>query len=317
MIEAGEAVRFDAVSKTLGNHQALSSVSFMVPAGSVFGLVGANGAGKTTTLRLILGLLVPDQGTLRVLGDIPLKAGANIRRRTGVLLETDGLYSRMSALDNLGFYADIWHMKRMDFLNRAGFLLQSFDLWDRRHEKVATWSRGMRVKLALSRALLQRPALLLLDEPFAGLDPVSATSFRLRLAELAGEEGISTLIASHDLAHVEQVCQNVAVIQAGRLLYCGPPEDINKQPLTESVRVLVASPDLSEQRLEHMVQSCVINGFRAETAGLVLTCSLQQRKELGRYFMGNGLIVDELTELKASLEQSVLSLLSQGREGTT
>ena len=239
-------------------------MSFAVPNGTVFGLIGANGAGKTTALRLILGLLATDGGSIQVLGGSPCEMGAANRRRIGVLLETDGLYSRLTALDNLRFYAQIWHMPDAEARTRMKELLLSFDLWHRRSEKVATWSRGMRVKLALARALLHRPALLLLDEPFAGLDPLAANDFRSRLAQLSRDEQITAIISSHDLAHVEQVCDRIAVLQAGQLLYCGSPKAMREDLDGSTIRIFVRSRNLPLDRLKEMVHVAIIIAYHSE-----------------------------------------------------
>lgn len=304
---------FQKVVKILSHREALSSVSFAVPIGTVFGLIGANGAGKTTTLRLILGLLATDGGSIQVLGGTPAEMGAANRRRIGVLLETDGLYSRLTALENLRFYADIWHMPGGQARTRMQELLLSFDLWDRRDEKVASWSRGMRVKLALARALLHRPALLLLDEPFAGLDPLAANDFRSRLSQLARDEQITAIISSHDLAHVEQVCDRIAVLQAGRLLYCGSPTMMRDDLDGSTIRIFVRARNLPLERLKEMVHGAIITDYQSENDGVVLTCSPQQREALGSYFLLNEISIDEMSTMKTSLERDVLALLSDQR----
>lgn len=313
LLNPKNAVVFSNVVKRMALREALSSVSFAVPNGTVFGLVGANGAGKTTTLRLILGLLAEDSGTIQVLGGTPSEMGIDNRRRIGVLLETDGLYSRLSAMNNLRFYAEVWHMPPAQALIRVKELLLSFNLWDRRNEKVATWSRGMRIKLALARALLHRPALLLLDEPFAGLDPLAANDFRAHLAQLARDEGVTAIISSHDLAHVEQVCDHIAVLQAGQLLYCGPPAAMRADADGATSRIFVRARNLSLERLNAMVSGTIITAYQYEDDGVVLTCSPEQRDALGSYFLLHQISMDEMSAIKTSLERDVLALLSDQR----
>jgi len=211
------AVEPAAVSKSLGGVSRLQRLDLQVPAGTVFGLLGPNGAGKTTTLRILLGLLQRDAGSISVLGLDPARDGQRIREQVGVLLETDGPYHRLSATQNLAFHARAHRFSGALASQRIEEGLRAFGLWDRRKELVSTWSKGMRQKLAVARALLHKPRLLLLDEPFSGLDPMAASELRGRIVDLAGEGGATVLLTTHDLSHVEKACSEVAVLHQGRI----------------------------------------------------------------------------------------------------
>lgn len=168
------AIRTVNLSRDFGNVQAVDNLSLEVPRGIVFGFLGANGSGKTTTIRLLLGLLEPTSGRAEVFGfDTRLQAN-EIRRRTGALLEHPGLYERLSAEDNLEFYGRVWRLPTARRRSRIKELLSNLGLWQRRHESVGSWSRGMKQKLAVARAMLHCPPLIFLDEPTNGLDPVAA-----------------------------------------------------------------------------------------------------------------------------------------------
>ncbi|HEX9507492.1 MAG TPA: ABC transporter ATP-binding protein, partial [Myxococcales bacterium] len=162
--------------KRFGQLIALDHVSLAIRPGEIFALLGPNGAGKTTTIQLLLGLLEPSHGKASVLGFDTRTQADNIRERTGTLLEFSGLYERMSAEDNLDFYGRIYQMSASERRARIKELLTHLDLWDRRGERAGTWSRGMKQKLAVARALFHRPSLIFLDEPTAGLDPVAAAA---------------------------------------------------------------------------------------------------------------------------------------------
>jgi len=165
------AIRAEKLTRVFGAVRALDGLDLEVPPGIVFGFLGPNGAGKTTTIRLLLGLLEPSGGRAAVLG-LDTRSGADgIRDRSGALLEHHGLYERLSAEDNLAFYARAWRLSGDARRRRIRELLESLGLWERRAEPVGRWSRGMKQKLAVARALLHRPSLLFLDEPTAGLDP--------------------------------------------------------------------------------------------------------------------------------------------------
>jgi ABC-2 type transport system ATP-binding protein len=233
------AIVIENASKRFGDTQALRQLQLTVDAGSVFGLLGRNGAGKTTTMRCLLGLNRVDSGQVSVLGRDPRHQARAIRGRTGVLLESDGLYARLTALQNLDYHARIHHLDAGARMARGEELLRPLDLWGRRHEIVGRWSKGMRQKLAIARALVHRPALLLLDEPFSGLDPIAAKDLRERIVALAREQGVTVLLATHDLAHAEKACDRLALIDAGTVIASGSPAELARPSLEEAFVSLV------------------------------------------------------------------------------
>src|SRR3984885_2430596 len=188
------AIRAQALTRNFSTVRALDDLTLEVPAGAVFGFLGPNGAGKTTTIRLLLGLIQPTSGSAEVLGFDTRTQGAEIRARTGALLEPSGLYERLSAEDNLRFYGRVAHMPKAQLDQRIQELLTHLGLWDRRREPVVKWSRGMKQKLAIARPLLHNPGLVFLDEPTAGLDPVAAANLRDDLAALASRQGATIFL---------------------------------------------------------------------------------------------------------------------------
>jgi ABC-2 type transport system ATP-binding protein len=220
------AIRTDGLGCDLGAVRAVDHLTLQMPRGIVFGLLGPNGAGKTTIIRLLLGLLEPSDGSAAVLDLDTRTCGDRIRARTGALLEHPGLYERLSAADNLEFFGRIWRLPALTRRARIRELLIPLDLWVRRHETVGTWSRGMKQKLTIARALLHRPELIFLDEPTAGLDPIAAAALREQLAALVSVEGVTVFLTTHDLGEAEKLCRQLAVIQEGRLLAVGTPEEL-------------------------------------------------------------------------------------------
>lgn len=220
------AIHITGLTRDFPTVRAVDGLSLVVPAGTVFGFLGPNGAGKTTTIRLLLGLLEPTAGRSRVLGLDPRTQGDEVRRRTGVLLEHPGLIERLSAEDNLEFHGRVWHMPRSARRARIRELLTRLGLWQRRRERVGSWSRGTRQKLAVARALLHRPALVFLDEPTAGLDPLAAAVLREDLSDLAARERTTVFLTTHNLAEAERLCDRVGVIRDGRLLAVGTPAEL-------------------------------------------------------------------------------------------
>jgi ABC-2 type transport system ATP-binding protein len=216
---------------------ALDRLTLDIPRGIIFGFLGPNGSGKTTTIRLLLGLLVPASGRAEVLGYDTATAAPAIRERSGALLEHSGLYERLSAADNLDVYARFWRLDASARRARIKELLTQLDLWDRRQEIVAGWSRGMKQKLAIARALLHRPELIFLDEPTAGLDPLAAAALRDQLSRLVENEGVTVFLTTHNLAEAERLCALVGVVRNGQLLASAPPKQLGVTDGTTRVEI--------------------------------------------------------------------------------
>src|SRR5437868_4859105 len=219
-------IHIEHLSRFFGTVKAVDDLSLEVPAGIVFGFLGPNGAGKTTTIHLLLGLLEPTAGQARVLGFDTRTQAAAIRARSGALLEFAGLYERMSAEDNLDLYGRIYRMPAPARQARIQELLTHLDLWDRRRDLVGTWSRGMKQKLAVARALFHHPPLIFLDEPTAGFDPVAAAALRDDLAGLVAREGVTVFLNTHNMTEAEKLCAQVGVIRQGRLVIGGSPDEL-------------------------------------------------------------------------------------------
>jgi ABC-2 type transport system ATP-binding protein len=240
-------IQTNHLCRRFGDITALKDVSLDIPAGSIFGYLGLNGAGKTTTIRILLGLLPPTSGKVSVLGLDPATHAAEIRAHSGALLEHTGLYERLSAWENLDFYGRIWHITAPQRGRRIQELLESIGLWERRSESIQDWSRGMKQKLAVARALIHRPELVFLDEPSAGLDPLAAVSLREDLQRLVNHEKVTVFLTTHRLDEAEKLCSQVAILHNGVLLAGGSPEEIKQQTgkagLEEAFISLVREPE--------------------------------------------------------------------------
>lgn len=207
------------LSKSFGPRAALAGVDLSVAAGEFTTLVGPNGAGKTTLLRILATLARPSSGTVRVAGLDLVRAGIEVRRRVGFLSHRTLLYDDLTAEQNLNFYAQMYDLD--DGPARVDDLLKRVRLVTRRDDLVRTFSRGMQQRLAVARAVLHRPQLLLLDEPYTGLDPVAVQVLTALLAELAGD-GCTILLTTHDLARGLEVGQRLVVLAHGGVVYDVP-----------------------------------------------------------------------------------------------
>jgi len=223
------AIAAHLLTRRFGELVAVDQLTLEVYPGEIFGFLGHNGAGKTTTVRLLNGVLEPSAGEARVLGLDPQKDGERLRRRTGVLTETPSLDERLSAWDNLAIYADLYGVPRGEVRRRVEALLNDFDLLERAREKVNGYSRGMKQRLALARALLHHPELLFLDEPTASLDPIAARSVHTLVERMARQEGCTVLLCTHNLVEAQRLCDRVAVLEHGRLVAMGTPAELTRR----------------------------------------------------------------------------------------
>ena len=217
-------IELDGVRKKLGGRQLLDGLSFVVPEGAVFGLVGAPGAGRSTTLRILATLVRPDAGRASVAG-VSVDDGPAVRRLVGYLPERCGAYRDMTALDSLVFYAGVHGVAPARRRPLAGEVLEVLGLDDRAGAAVTGLSTGQRRRLALGRTLVHDPAVLLLDEPTAGLDPESAGEVRSLLVDLAAM-GRTMLVTGRSVADVEPFATLAGALRDGRLVACGPPAEV-------------------------------------------------------------------------------------------
>jgi ABC-2 type transport system ATP-binding protein len=224
---ADPVITTDHLTRHFNGVTAVDGLTMSVGRGEVFGVLGHNGAGKTTTVRLLNGVLAPSAGSLRVLGFDPAVDGPALRRRTGVLTETPSLDERMTARENLAFYAELYDVPEGRVAARIDELLDRFNLTDRGDEKVGAYSKGMKQRLALARALIHGPELLFLDEPTAGLDPVAARRVHNLILRLSEREGRTVLLCTHNLIEAQRLCDRVAVLEHGRVLALGTPADLS------------------------------------------------------------------------------------------
>ncbi|MFI7616321.1 ABC transporter ATP-binding protein [Nonomuraea terrae] len=220
-----DAVRTHGLLKRFGQQVAVAGVDLAVPAGSFAGLVGPNGAGKTTTLSMITGLLRPDGGSAEIDGFDVWRDPVQVKARIGVLPEGLRLFERLSGRELLLYNGRLRGMPKADVERRAGELLSVMDLTDAADKLVVDYSTGMRKKIGLAAALLHNPSVLFLDEPFEGVDPVSADTLTEVLRRLTAS-GATVIFSSHVMDLVERLCDWVSVMSAGRIVAQGPLADV-------------------------------------------------------------------------------------------
>jgi ABC-2 type transport system ATP-binding protein len=306
------AIRTEGLTQRFGPVLALDQLSLEVPKGVVFGFLGPNGSGKTTTIRLLLGLLEPSGGRAEVLGFDTRTQSEEIRSRTGALLEHHGLYERLSAEDNLDLYGRIWHLPVDRRRDRIQELLRHMGLWDRRREVVGNWSRGMKQKLAVARAMLARPPLIFLDEPTAGLDPVAAAALREELAALVAREGVTVFLTTHNLVEAEKLCSQVGVLRQGQLLAVGHPDELRRGSGGPQLEVLGRRLDgLVPTLLKARPEVASVEG--EDTRLLIKLIGPLEAAPLVKLIVEAGGEIEEVRRGKPSLEEAFLALVEEER----
>lgn len=309
------AISLDAVSKRFGAHTAVDGVSFQVRPGEIFGFLGANGAGKTTTILMLLGILPPSSGSIRILGQEMGERALTLKTRIGVVAEHQSLYGEMTAAEYLGFFADLYGVPNPR--RRIKELLGALDLEDRTGSRVKTLSRGMQQKLATARALLHSPDLLVLDEPASGLDPRGISQLRDLITEQK-RQGKTVFLSSHLLSEIEMTADRVAIIARGRIVMEGSMADIRRD----------LSPD-TRYVLEYEGEDAVVLSSlrsvpdlrRAEPDGATIVLSVSSKDDaraaISRAVAAAGGVVLGLTRQEMSLEEAFLAVTHDApRPGT-
>jgi ABC-2 type transport system ATP-binding protein len=293
------------LTKSFGDMPAVAGLTLDIAEGEVFGFLGPNGAGKTTTVRLLCCLIAPTSGSASVLG---LQVGRDdqaIRRQVGILTETPGLYDRLSAWRNLEIYARLYEIERVDY--QVEKYLRLLGLWERRDDAAGEFSKGMRQKLAIGRALLHEPRVVFLDEPTAALDPEAAKLVRDFIAELKSE-GRTIFLCTHNLDEADRLCDRVAVFKT-RLRVVDTPANLRRQLYGQTVAIELAedaAPYLSVLAALPSVEHVAHDGGRLL---LKVTDPPADNPAIVRLLVEAGAGVRSVSETSHSLEDVYLQLI--------
>ncbi|MBC8223803.1 ABC transporter ATP-binding protein [Candidatus Bathyarchaeota archaeon] len=224
------SIETEGLTKRFGSLTAVDHLNFDVEAGEIFGLLGPNGAGKTTTIRMLASLISPSEGYARVSGHDVVKESLKVREIVGILTENPSLYDRLTAYENMEFFAEAYGITdRVERRDRIRELLELFDLWERRDDKAGNFSKGMKQKLAITRAIVHNPEILFLDEPTSGLDPKSSKDIRDLMEELSRRENQTILLSTHRLEDADRLCSRVMIIKDGGSVVVGSPEELRNK----------------------------------------------------------------------------------------
>ena len=310
-------IETEGLTKRFGSLTAVDRLSFKVEGGEIFGLLGPNGAGKTTTIRMLASLISPTEGYALVNGHDVVEESLRVREIVGILTENPSLYDRLTAQENMEFFAEAYGITdRVERDDRIRELLDFFDLWGRRGDKAGSFSKGMKQKLAIARALVHSPEILFLDEPTSGLDPKSSKDIRDLMEGLSRSENQTILLSTHRLEDADRLCSRVMIIKDGGSVVVGSPEELRRR---------MAGPPLLEVRLRKADES-IIRSVEAleQVSGVSLgadpgrmVVSLSDVEEatplVVRSIVEAGGMVLSVNVVEASLEEAYLELV--GGEG--
>ncbi len=295
------------LTKAYDGKVAVQALTMEIRPGEIFGLLGPNGAGKTTTVRMLAALIAPTAGEAFIGGYRLGEQDAAIRRLVGIVTETPGLYERLSARENLQIYARLYGVPHV--ARQVEKYLRLLDLWDHRDEPVGTFSKGMKQKLALARALVHEPKILLLDEPTSGLDPQMTRIVREFIAGLR-EQGRTILLCTHNLDEAERLCDRILVLKT-RPLALDTPEALRRRLFGR--RVIVTLQEVTERVLECVRALDFVRDIQQTDRQLILSLADPERENplLVRALVEAGASVQFLTEEEHSLEEIYLRLLEE------
>lgn len=303
------AIETEGLTKTFDERIAVEDLTLSVPQGCVFGFLGPSGAGKTTTVRLLATLLAPTSGAAFVNGYRVGVDNIAIRRTMGILTETPGLYDRLSAFENLLFFAELHELDRRKAETQIEHYLRVMDLWKRRDEAVGSLSKGMRQKLTIAGALLHDPAVVFLDEPTANLDPEAARTVRYFINELR-DAGRTVFMTTNNLAEVDQLCDLICVFRK-RLLRVGTPKRLRQEVFGKSVKVSFI--ERARRWLAAVQEFPFVHHVEAQGTSLIITLDEPERHNplLLHTLISKGAQISYVEPVQASLEDVYLKLVGE------
>ncbi len=298
-------IHTENLTKKFGNVVAVENLSLDIREGEVFGFLGPNGAGKTTTVRMLSCLIGPTSGTATVAGFKVGREDIEIRRKVGLLTETPGMYDNLSAETNLHIIADLYEVK--DVAGQVEKYLKMLGLWERRRDATGTFSKGMKQKLAIARALLHEPRLLFLDEPTSGLDPEASHLVREFITELK-RQGRTIFLCTHNLDEADRLCDRVGVFKT-RLLVMDTPAALRRSVFGRKVVFHLA--DAKDCMIDGLLKLPFVHEAKRVENKLIVQLDDpdQNNPEIVRYLVDGGVDIQFIGELRYSLEEVYLQLV--------
>ena len=300
-------IKTQKLTKQYGDTVAVNNLDLEVLEGEIFGLLGPNGAGKTTTIRMLTGQTKPTSGTATIANHDIIQQPTKAKQQIGVVPDVSNIYEEMSAWDNLIFAAQLYGVPKIDREKRAKEFLELFELYERRKDRVANYSRGMKRRLTIAAALIHKPKLLFLDEPTSGLDVQSSRMIRKLMKEL-NDDGVTIFLTTHYIEEADQLCQRIAIINKGQIVAVDNPEKL-KASMGERQAIEISfsmSRDL-EAKLKDL--RCVNDvSILGDKCRLRVDDASEAVLSLVDFARENNLKIISINTLKPSLEEAFVRL---------
>ncbi len=303
------------LTKEFGQFVAVKDVSLSVPEGEVVALLGPNGAGKTTTVRMLGSILKPSRGYARIAGYDTVKEAKAVRRVIGLLTEFPGLYLRMKGLDYLRFFGELQGMSPAMIRSRSEQLFKRFELWAARDKPLGQYSKGMKQKLTLVRAMLHDPQVLFLDEPTSAMDPHSAKLVRDAIADLRHEKR-TIVLCTHNLAEAEQLADRIAIISQGQIIAQGTPSELKQQLLGDPLMEIRLAEPLNGL-VNNLADRVKVVGYGQDWVRYTISDPVQFNPWLLTELARQNIPVITLSEVPRSLEEVYLRIVEADPDDET
>jgi len=311
-------IQLKGLSKLYGTQTAVDNLSLNVYPGEIFGLLGPNGAGKTTTILMMLGLTEPTRGTAWVCGHNATRSPIEVKRKVGYMPDSVGFYDNMSALDNLLYIGRLNQIPENQLQARAVKTLETVGLANESHKKTGAFSRGMKQRLGLADVLIKNPEVIILDEPTLGIDPAGVKDFLVLIRQLSREQGLTVLLSSHHLHHVQQVCDRVGIFVEGKLLAEGDMEQLSGQLFgkEEYVTVIAVEEALTQPwSLDPLLKTWeAIEHISVQENEIEFTSKRNMTPELVRFLVEKGLNIIRVNQKNYGLEDIYQKYFESGKQ---
>lgn len=299
-----EVLQVENIHKKIGKREIIKDVSFSVKEGEIFRFLGPNGAGKTTTIRMMVGLIAPTKGRIKIMGHDIQKERIKSLKNVGCIVENPDMYNDLTGMQNLKYYADLYGDITKERINEVAELV---GLKDRINDKVKKYSLGMKQRLGLGQAILSNPKLLILDEPTNGLDPIGMHEFREIVKDIAKKNNSAVFISSHILSEIEQMCDHFAIINKGSIktIQAVSEESSNIERLKISTNEIKKIQDVFSKLN-------FVRNINVEQNSIVVEISPKNFSQIIKEIGKNDVNIDDICKVESNLENKFMKILEEG-----